>query len=63
MESCKGEKLSVYQQSFMIDDLLTRKGIEQNGEVRAAAKRRESSDNGTATATADVVSMRLTFCI
>lgn len=32
MDICKGpEKLSVYQPSFMIDDLLTRKAIDQNG--------------------------------
>ena len=33
MEACKGEKLSVYPQpSFMIDNLLTRKSIDQNGD-------------------------------
>ena len=31
MDSCKGEKLSVYQPSFMIDSLLMRKGVDQNG--------------------------------
>ena len=50
MESCKGEKLSVFQPSFMIDSLLTRKGIESNGvefppphlPLESVGKRREN---------------------
>lgn len=65
MESCKGDKVSVYQPSFMIDNILMRKAIDQNGELPVTASaglaRRGSNEevncnDTSATPAVDVVS-------
>lgn len=65
MESCKGDKVSVYQPSFMIDNILMRKAIDQNGEFPVTASaglaRRGSNEevncnDTSATPAVDVVS-------
>ena len=58
MESCKGDKMSVFQPSFMIDNLLTRKAIDHNGDFRESNDGSVVNGRGrVASDTVDVVSI------